>query len=135
MPGKIPIEQAHKIFPTADEISSGLKKAAGEATRYAHSQVPGYPSPPQNSTYRRTGTLGRLIGTTVESIGNSHAGILGSPTVYAPYVIGPDRDDALIRQARIHQNRWYTLEGVMEKSTDKVKEIYNKLVKKLFRGV
>lgn len=137
MARKITLDQAGKIFPTKLKIDKGMKNAVIESIRYAHSQVPSYPPPPPGSTYRRRGSggLGGSIGTSVQSIGGSHVAALGSTKGYSPYVIGPDRADARIRQARIHQNRWYTLEGVLKDSTDKVKEIYQKLIKKLFRGV
>lgn len=67
-----------------------------------------YPAPPPSSTYVRTGTLGQRWtigrGDMLRRVGNN--------TVYAPPV--QDRDS----QARVHQGRWPTAQGVAEKAVD-----------------
>jgi hypothetical protein len=62
-----------------------------------------YPSPPPQSKYRRTGTLGRRWTTRVDQAGgNALIGKIGNNTVYAPLV----QSSAL--QARVHRGRWQT---------------------------
>lgn len=79
--------------------------------------IPPYPPEPPESTYIRTGTLGRSLGS---SEAGGHTG--GSPDIfeidlgqpyssasfgtrleYAPYVIGEQE------QAQVHQGRWWTM--------------------------
>jgi hypothetical protein len=62
-----------------------------------------YPSPPPQSTYRRTGTLGRRwVTAPIARTGNTLIGKIGNNLGYAPYV------QSRMLQARIHQGRWRT---------------------------
>ncbi len=94
-----------------------LAQTMDKAMKYVHSQVPPYPPPPPNSTYRRTGLLGRSIATEVNPLGTSIVGTIGTNVVYAPYVIGEN-------QAAIHQGRWWQLEKVVEKLVPDVVKIF-----------
>ena len=83
--------------------------------------VPSYPKPPPNSTYKRTGTLGRSLGVGWSGGGhkmgqpgimrikrgarNVHSASFGTNLEYAPDVIGD-------RQTAPFQGRWWTLRGV-----------------------
>lgn len=64
-----------------------------------------YPDAPPNSSYRRTGTLGRLWTTARpewQASGSGFEGKLGNATPYGPYVQGE-------RQALVHRGRWKTV--------------------------
>lgn len=99
-----------------DALASGMKKGV----LYVQSQIPGYPSPPENSTYTRTGTLGRSLTamqgqapgalSRVESVGAHSIGYIGTNIVYAPYVIDENE------QASVHRGRWYTLQSVVKRA-------------------
>ena len=99
-------------------ISNALPRVMKQAVLYGQSQIPGYPAPPDGSTYRRTGTLGRSLTSMqgqapgalsrVTPLGNHTIGAIGTNIRYGPYVIGRDR------QARVHRGRWYTLQSVIE---------------------
>jgi hypothetical protein len=106
---------------------SGMVSTVDSAAKYVHSQVPPYPAPPVNSRYRRTGTLGREIYDRVRSLGSSVVGVVGSPTVYAPYVIWRNT------QAWMHRGRWWTLQDVLEKSRDGVVRIFEDAIRRLIR--
>jgi hypothetical protein len=96
--------------------------------------VPGYPPPPEGSDYRRTGTLGRTLGSG-EAGGNlggtpdiyelKNSGVLfegsfGTRLKYAPYVIG-DRND---EQAG-HMRHWWTIpQTVVEKAAPKIERLF-----------
>lgn len=68
-----------------------------------------YPSPPPDSTYRRTGTLGRTW-THEEEFGLMHIKTaLGNVMPYARFV----QDEEY--QADVHQGRWQTTKDVLEK--------------------
>lgn len=85
--------------------------------------------------YRRTGTLGRTLGSSVEGgasggkadiyeirgLGSAIEGHFGTNLKYAPYVIG-DHD-----QAKIHQGRWWTLSKVKDDALPKIQRIWQYL--------
>lgn len=59
-----------------------------------------YPAQRPNSTYRRTGTLGRKWTTKITQSASELVGSVGNNTEYAPYV------QAYRFQARAHRGRW-----------------------------
>lgn len=59
-----------------------------------------YPAQRPNSTYRRTGTLGRRWTAKIERSANELRGKIGNNTVYAPLV------QSARFQARIHRSLW-----------------------------
>jgi hypothetical protein len=97
--------------------------------------VPPYPPPPEGSTYRRTGTLGRTLGSganaqsadifEIRSLGSTMIeGRFGTRLKYARYVIG-DRDT---EQAG-HMRHWWTLpQTVVERSTGKITRLFVNMV-------
>ena len=96
--------------------------------------VPKYPKPPVDSTYRRTGMLGRSMGVAIEGgrvgqpdiyeirkLGGYQEARFGTRLRYAQYVIGE-------RQAQIHQGRWWTLpKTVVDKAIPKINRAFEKL--------
>lgn len=101
--------------------------------------VPPYPPPPPTSTYRRTGTLGRTLGSGIEGgklgeqpdifemkkLGEEFEGRFGTRLEYAPYVIGDDS------QASQHAGRWWTISKVAENAKDKILSLFNQLADKM----
>jgi hypothetical protein len=92
-----------------DDVVRGLSKLDGEMRRAVgliakgvgyelKNELQVYPPPPPESTYRRTGTLGRSWH--VKRQGSS--AIVGNPTPYAPYVQSESQ------QAWMHEGRWQT---------------------------
>lgn len=118
-------------------IERGLEDLRGiteKATKYVRSQIPPYPAPPANSKYRRTGTLGREIYDQVRPIMSGFIGVIGSPTIYGPWVISEDKlNDGRGPQAAVHKGRWWTLQGVLRKAKDGIKQIYSAGIKALLR--
>lgn len=103
--------------------------------------VPSYPPQPATTDYRRTGTLGRSLGTgegggrggtpdiyEVKELGGGLiVGEFGTRLGYAPYVIG----DRASEQAR-HMKHWWTLPNdVVEKAHAKIIEVYGIAMEKL----
>ena len=66
-----------------------------------------YPTQRVGSTYRRTGTLGRLWTTRVQQNSGYLEGKVGNRVKYAPFV------QSRQFQARIHRGRWQTDERVV----------------------
>lgn len=64
-----------------------------------------YPSPPAGSTYRRTGTLGRLWSAATpefQTLGGGFEASIGNATPYGPWV------QSAGQQASAHRGRWTT---------------------------
>lgn len=111
-----------KLDYTSSQLRTAMRVPMGKAMRYIHSQVPGYPPPPSNSTYVRTGTLGRSITTKVETLGGDTVGKIGTNVIYAPYVISEKR------QAWMHRGRWWTLQKVVRDEMGAVVNIFSQWV-------
>jgi len=98
-----------------------------------------YAVEPANSTYDRTGTLGKSLGsdqsggaTGQPSIyrikqldGGNFEGTFGTSLDYAPVVIGDTE------QAEVHRGRWWQMLNVAEKAAAKVNELWNNVGEKL----
>jgi hypothetical protein len=113
------------------ETRSELERATHQAVLYVHSQLPPYPAPPPNSTYRRTGTLGRTITTEVRSLGNDVVGAIGTNTVYAPWVISDKPVGSRGPQAWMHVGRWWTLQQVVRDAKDAIMDIYRDALRRI----
>lgn len=117
-------ELISKYNRIAGDMGPMLRGATQKAILYVHSTVPPYPAQPPNSDYIRTGTLGREVHTRVEELGSNVVGIIGTPTVYSPWVISDEQQKGRGPQARVHQGRWWTLQEVVRKARDVVVNIY-----------
>lgn len=119
---------------SAPELTRELEKTTKKAALYVHGQVPPYPAPPVGSTYKRTGTLGRRINTQVKTIGGEIVGVIGSPTVYSPWVISDEEIDGVGPQTFTHKKTgWYTLQGVVKKAQDAINRFFEDMVKRLIK--
>lgn len=118
-------ELNRKLDRIRRDIRPEMRAATEKALAYVHSRVPPYPSPPPDSTYRRTGTLGRSITTQVRELGTQMVGVIGTNVVYAPYVIDEKR------QAAMHSGRWWTLQAVVRKARAGVRAIYRAAIRDL----
>jgi len=122
-------------------MKTAIDKAMWASLEHLHENVPPYPPAPQGSTYTRTGTLSRSLGSgfgggasggkpTVYSVtgsGTQTIGKFGTNLNYAQYVIDPDR------QAWMHKGRWWTMTHIKNKSVDKIKALWDDIVKKAIR--
>jgi hypothetical protein len=76
-----------------------------------------YPPAPQNSAYRRTGTLGRLWTTATPQVtvqGHVFEARISNATPYGPRVQDPEA------QIAVHRGRWQTTEEVVQAHADEV---------------
>ena len=104
-----------------------------------HENVEPYPAPPPESTYERTGTLGRTLGSGMsggnfgqpdifdvfEQGGNMDRAEFGTRLGYAPFVIGEKQAENL--------SHWWTMEGLAEKSKPAIIRLFQLMAKKLAR--
>ena len=130
-----------------DELIAKMKAYPGELRKSLHltvtsalivlwENVPAYPPPPEDSTYKRTGTLGKSLGSglsggavgepdvfTVKSLGSGFEGKFGSNLSYASYVIGEQQSPRM--------SHWWTIKTVAEKSADKITRLFEKLAQQM----
>lgn len=91
-----------------------------------------YPKPPPDSTYIRTGTLGRLWTSEPPTItGNERSiiGYIGNKTPYGPYV----QDE--VDQANVHRGRWQTNEQVVKASMPEIEQLLEMGLEQVLREV
>lgn len=94
--------------------------------------TPPYPPPPKDSTYIRTGYLGRSLGSDIKGgksgghpdiyevrqNGGYFEGTFGTRNKYAPYVI----DDK--KQAWMHRGRWWVIGDIAKRSAKKIDTLF-----------
>lgn len=98
--------------------------------------VPAYPPAPDNSSYTRTGELGRSLGSGEGGgVGADHPAIyevremgaagyeahFGTNLNYAGYVISDEE------QAWMHQGRWWIMKTVLARATDGINNVFKML--------
>ena len=111
----IRLEGVPEALDTIDglrDISDILRPPLKRALLRLQRKMAVYPPPPPNSSYRRTGTLGRRWTTATSEITRQRRaeieGRVGNNTEYGPFV------QSAQFQADIHRNRWRTAEDVAE---------------------
>jgi len=120
------------------KLEQELKRGMDASLLVLHEKVPPYPPPPADSTYRRTGTLGRSLGASLgggksgkpaiyetKKISSGYEGRFGTNVEYAPYVIGENT------QARVHRGRWWTLKKVAQDASKKIMQVWNGIAENL----
>jgi len=118
----IDIENEEQVLKVINSLSNPayLAPAVNEIGATFATDLAKYPPPPENSTYRRTGNLGRSW-THVQKVDLfGFRSTIGNVREYAPLV--QDRD----RQANVHQGRWQTIQDVQE---DRLQWMLEKLQK------
>ena len=101
-----------------------LQGVAGAGADLLRAELRKYPPPPPQSSYRRTGTLGKSWTKKVSGGRQGWLAVVGSMLRYAPYV-----QDAA-RQAEVHQGRWQTVQSV---AADKREELVSFVVRAIRR--
>jgi hypothetical protein len=118
-----------------EKLKEGLTAALDAALLILWENVPPYPPPPEGSTYRRTGTLGKTLGTsdgggqsgkpdiyTVKPLGSANfEAHFGTNLDYAPYVIGDKT------QAWMHKGRWWIMRDVATAAKTKITNVFRML--------
>lgn len=127
-------ELMRRMAAMPEKVDEGMQEAMSQTLLVMSESIPGYPEPPQNSSYRRTGTLGRTLGSSfeggksgtpaiyaVEKIGYSWEGRFGTNLNYAPWVVGDNT------QAKAHKGRWWVLSSVAEKAMPKIERVWQNM--------
>lgn len=115
-----------------DKLREELETTMEKALYHTQGSVPPYPPARPESSYVRTGTLGRSIGLggradiyEVKRIGSGYEARLGTRLTYAPYVISSER------QAWMHQGRWWTMKTVAEKAKPGIIRLFQAMTERL----
>lgn len=120
------LDELIDVFGSADATS--VTRGAMEEAMYAvWAAVPRYPPPPPDSTYRRTGSLGRSTNTDVRAVGSDVVGMIGNPMVYAPFVIDKDRQAG-------QMSHWWNLQDVVTRNIPRVVAIVERRIMKALGG-
>lgn len=119
------------------ELHAGMETTMEASLLVLHENVPPYPQRPQESSYRRTGTLGRTLGSSMSggkldqpdifevfALGTSVEGRFGTALEYAPYVIGDGT------QAE-HMGHWWTISAIAQRATAKITRLWQLLGEKM----
>jgi hypothetical protein len=128
--------QRMRQFP--QKLNASIKTTMQAALLTLWENVPPYPPPPDDSTYVRTGTLGRTLGSAegggkgsgqpdvyeVRELGAAWEGRFGTNLEYAPYVIGDDT------QAK-HMGHWWKISVIKERAEEKINRLFEILGEKL----
>ena len=122
----ITVSNLDAVTRKLDRLDSGayLQGVADAGAQLLRAEMRKYPPPPPNSTYRRTGTLGKSWAQKVTGGPSGWLAVVGTRLNYAPYV------QDMNRQAEIHQGRWQTIQSV---ASDKRDEIFNFVRKAISR--
>lgn len=135
MPQQFTVEGLKELI--ADMTAYPLELAKVTATSMTASlialweKVPPYPQQDAGSTYRRTGMLGRSLGSSqqggaqgnpsvfkVKQLGGGNMeGVFGTKLNYADAVIGED-------QAGMHSSNWWNIRTIAERAADKIEKIW-----------
>ncbi len=124
-----------KRYPV--ELHKSLATTMSAALIALWEAVPPYPAQPANSTYDRTGTLGKSLGSdigggstgepdifTVRPLGSmDYEGRFGSRLDYAEYVIGEGQSAS--------NSHWWKLSSVAKKAAEKINRLWQTLGDKL----
>jgi len=124
----ITVKNLEAVQRKLDNLERGayLSGVADAGANLLRNEMRRYPPPPPNSTYRRTGTLGKSWTQRVSTGGGGFLAVIGSMLNYAPYV-----QDAA-RQAEIHRGRWQTVQSVAQ---DKREEVVRFVVQAIRRWI
>jgi hypothetical protein len=125
-----------KAYPK--KLADSVKVTMQAALLTLWENVPAYPPPPEDSTYVRTGTLGRTLGSgegggkgsgqpdvyEVRELGSAWEGHFGTNLEYAPFVIGDEEQAG-------HMQHWWKISVIKERAQEKIERLFATLGEKL----
>ena len=125
-------------FP--ERLEASMRETMQAALLTLWENVPPYPAPPAGSSYDRTGTLGRTLGSgegggtgggqpdvyEVREMGSGFEGQFGTNLDYAPYVIGDEE------QNPYHTvNGWWRMSFIKNRAQEKIEGLFNTMGEKI----
>jgi hypothetical protein len=135
MHGLDEIRAKYKRFPK--QLGAAMRETLIASLYELQGSVPPYPAQHEDSTYRRTGILGKSLGVNmqgkkegtpdifeVRNRQNRWTGHFGSRVEYAPPVIGE-------KQAPVHEGRWWTISTIAKRARQKIEKRFNQMAERL----
>jgi hypothetical protein len=124
-------ELIHRMTAYPVELAKVVVVSMNAALIALWEKVPAYPPQDPGARYRRTGMLGRSLGSSqqggaqgspsvfnVKSLGSGNVeGVFGTNLEYAEYVIGEN-------QAGMHSSNWWNIRTIAERAADKIEKIW-----------
>jgi len=117
------LNELMEAFANFPAIAAGeVSKAVEKALMLLQGAAADYPPEPPGSTYRRTGTLGRLWTSAKRVVEQERSGafVVGrvdNAAPYGPYVQDPQE------QAPVHRGRWKTTDQIVREHQAEVDDI------------
>jgi len=111
-------EVLDKFLQGNTRVGKALLRATLASTKIIRRAMAKYPDPRPESTYRRTGTLGRRWHSEAKMTSDDVLGLVGNTAPYAPYVQSYDK------QAAMHWGTWQTDKQVVNETRDAINEIF-----------
>ena len=109
-----------------ERLDRAMQRAMTDSTVLLLREMKTYPAPPADSTYRRTGTLGKSWSRKVEGRGYDITGIVGSNGAMAPYNRYVQDTEF---QASIHQDRWVTIQEAAERHEGAIQSFFESRIR------
>lgn len=124
------------------ELEKEIKTTMEASLLHVWGSVPAYPPQRIGSSYHRTGTLGRTLGTseggtksnkpeiyTIKAIGSSkYEARFGTRLHYAPQVIGTETQKPLFKQLK-----WWTMRDVKNKAEPGIIKLFGAMTERLVK--
>ena len=136
-------EVIQKMAKFPDRLNNEMNRTMRKSLDVLHENVPPYIAqvvPPE--VYRRTGTLGRSLGTnygggkqgkpTVYSVtgtGKEIVGEFGTNLSYAQHVVDPKRQAYMHKPGYKGRPGWWTMDTIKQKAEAKIKQVWEDMVK------
>lgn len=117
------------IEQAVEELPQTVGQKIEQALLLLQGQAAIYPAEPPNSTYIRTGTLGRRWTTAQRYYSTGEGGFLvgtvGNNTWYGPLVMSEED------QAPVHQGRWKTIEQIAREQQPRISAMLDQAGKEI----
>jgi hypothetical protein len=120
------LDEVIRRFGNRRNVTEPIAKALDKTVKLIQRGVTTYPPRPPESTYRRTGTLGRSFTTRVDR--GRLEGRAGTRLAYAPYVIGDGTQAAWMRH-------WKTIGKVGEEALPRIEGFFVVAVDEIAQGL
>ncbi len=109
-----------------ERLDHAIRGAITDASVLLLREMKTYPTAPADSTYTRTGTLGKNWSKRIEGRGLEAVGIVGVNTNAAPYARYVQDGEF---QASIHQDRWLTIQQAAERHEDTINGFFESRIR------
>ena len=124
------IEGLEQLFRRLNTVQAQnvLRAPMNRAVLRIQADMQKYPAQRPNSSYRRTGTLGRSWTSTVDNLGDGIRGRVGNRVKYAPFV------QSSMFQRPVHRRRWQTDRIVLNRQRGAIQADFARAVNQALGG-